>query len=392
MKRVCICLLAVFLLLSLTACRRRIDPDSDTALKETVFQPNPVPMEGQGQQIPSGPANPDNTKVELDPNGNRVDEQTPAQGGEVTPDAPEAPDKGAELTVTLDAQGGECSQETVKVHVGGTYGILPEPKRMGYRFQGWFLEAEGGDPISEITVVLKETDHTLYAHWTQKTEFILTFDPNGGRVSPYSAEKKAYTGSYYGRFPEPIREGYVFLGWFTEPDGGTQEMETDIVTAIDDFSLYAHWQYDPFAYWAFVLENTTQKVFTCQEVFVYLELAADGATQSYSPLLADIGAGNIAEKEEDGIVTDQWVLAKKPSKIIKIAEDMSNAEVIQTTVERRFPGCRVYVFPKEALDGSEAEQLYYKLRLAALCYPQYYWELDMEKVASELGVTGSIQE
>jgi hypothetical protein len=28
--------------------------------------------------------------------------------------------------------------------------------------------------------------------------------------------------------------------------------------------------------------------------------------------------------------------------------------------------------------------------LAAICYPEYYYELDMELIASELGVTGNI--
>lgn len=393
MRKILLFLLTVVLLCSMAACRRRIDPDADKIVYETVYQPNPVPMEGEGQQVPDNVVDPDdeNKKTEIDPSAPPVDETIAAEGGETTPDAPETPEPGEKITVTLDAAGGECDKDTVTVRVGSVYGVLPIPTKPGQTFQGWFREVEGGEPVNEVTVVLAETDHTLYAHWTTKTEFLLTFDPNGGRISPYSAEKKIYSGAVYGELPEPIREGYAFLGWFTEPEGGTKLQPTDMVTVIDDQTVYAHWEYDPLAYWEFVLENTTQKVFTCQEVSVYVELEANGTTIVYCPFVSDTGAKNIAKYEDDAFVTDAWVKEKKPNVIVKLTDNMGTAEATQTTVERRFPDTRVYVFPLEAVEGTEAQQLYYKLCLAALCYPEYYYEIDMDAVAAELGVTGIIQ-
>lgn len=392
MKKILLLLLAIVLVCSMAACRRRIDPDADKIVYETVYQPNPVPMEGEGQQVPDNVVDPDdeNKKTEIDPSAPPVDETIAAEGGETTPDAPETPELGEKITVTLDAAGGECDKDTVTVRVGGVYGVLPTPTKPGQTFQGWFREAEGGEPVNEVTVVLAETDHTLYAHWTTKTEFLLTFDPNGGRISPYSAEKKIYSGAVYGELPEPIREGYAFLGWFTEPEGGTKLQPTDMVTVIDDQTVYAHWEYDPLAYWEFVLENTTQKVFTCQEVSVYVELEANGTTIVYCPFVSDTGAKNIAKYEDDAFVTDAWVKEKKPNVIVKLTDNMGTAEATQTAVERRFPDARVYVFPVEAVEGTEAQQLYYKLCLAALCYPEYYYGIDMNAVAAELGVTGTI--
>ena len=128
---------------------------------------------------------PNDTQKENDPEGEAVDETIAAEGGETTPDAPEPAEKEPQITVTLNAMGGECPKETVKVNAGSVYGVLPAPTKAGQSFQGWFLEAEGGEPVNEITVVLAEEDHTLYAHWTAKTEFLLTFEPNGGRISPY---------------------------------------------------------------------------------------------------------------------------------------------------------------------------------------------------------------
>ena len=239
-------------------------------------------------------------------------------------------------------------------------------------------------------MVLKETDHTLYAHWTTKTEFLLTFDPNGGRISPYSAEKTIYSGSVYGELPEPMRSGYVFLGWFTQPENGEPIQPADMVTVIDDQTLYAHWEYSPMDYWSFVLQNTTQKIFDCQEMEVYLELEADQVTVPYAPLIEETGAKNIAREEDLDFVTDTWVQEKKPNVVVKITNSMATAEATQTAVETRFPNSKVYVFPLEAVEGSDAEQLYYKLRLAALCYPQYYYEIDMGTIAAELGVAGTI--
>ena len=391
MKKILLIFLGLALILSMPACRRRTSADSETVAYETVYQPQPVPMEGQGQQVPDPAMAPqtDDTTAKNDPEGRYVDETIGAQGGETIPDAPKAKEAGAEITVTLDAAGGECSRDTVSVRTGGVYGLLPTPTKPGQTFQGWFLQPEGGAPVNPVTVVLEETDHTLYAHWTVKTEFILTFDPNGGRISPYSAVKTVYSGDVYGSLPEPLRSGYAFLGWFAQPEGGEAVQPTDMVTLIDDQTLYAHWEYDPYAYWGFILENTTQRVYTCQEVSVYLELEANGSTMAYCPLISDTGSGNIARYEESGMVTDDWVREKKPDIIIKLTDSMATAEVVQTAMERRFPNSRVYVFPTTAVDGSEAEQLYYKLWLAAICYPEWYHGIDMAVVSAELGVEGA---
>lgn len=386
MKKVMLTALAFLLLLTMTGCRRRIIADAANTVCETVFQPTPVPMEGEGQQVPDTAAqNSGDTKTEMDPNGDHVDETMGAEGGETVENAEDA-QAGEKLTVTLDAMGGECSADSVTVRAGGVYGVLPTPRFPGQTFQGWFLKPEGGEPVNPVTVVLEEHDHTLYAHWTTKTEFLLTFDPNGGRISPYSAEKTVYSGDVYGQLPEPMRSGYTFLGWFNGPEDGEIVQPTDMVTVIDDTTLYAHWEYDPLSYWAFVLENTTQKVFTCQEISIYLELEAKGSTMVYCPLISDTGSKNIAQYADDAVVSDDWVKEKKPNVIIKLTDNMASASAAKTAMERRFPDSRIYVFPAQAVEGTEAEQLYWKLRLASLCYPEYYYEIDLSAVAVELGV------
>lgn len=388
MKKTVSLLLTVAIILSMTACRRRITADAGEIVYETVYQPQPVPMEEEGQHVPDSAmdAVSEDTKTELDTDGRRVDETVAAEGGETVENA-ESPQSGEEITVTLDAQGGECARDSITVRVGGVYGVLPPPTLAGQTFQGWFLKEEGGEPVNPVTVVLEKRDHTLYAHWTTKHEFLLTFDPNGGRISLYSAQKTIYSGEVYGELPTPMQSGYTFLGWFTEPENGAPILPSDMVTVLDDQTVYAHWEYSPMDYWAFVLKNTTQKIFDCQEMKAYLELEADGVTMAYAPLISEAGAQNIASGEADTPVVDRWVMEKKPNLIVKLTNNMAAAEAVKTAMERRFPGTRVYVFPAEAINGTDGEQLYYKLRFAALCYPAYYTEIDLSTVANELGVT-----
>ena len=383
-------LLILLAALPLAGCRRRIDPNGEGRVFETVSQPEPAPIEGEGQKIqdPDLPPNPEQTRKERDAQGNVVDETIAAQGGETVPQGPEAPETGREITVTLDPVGGNCAKETVRVRAGGVYGILPVPTKAGMNFQGWFRQESGGEPINEVTAVLSETDHTLYAHWSEKAELLLTFDPNGGRISPYSAEKKIYPGNPYGELPEPLRSGYRFCGWFTEPEGGQQVLSTDLATVTDDQTLFAQWEYSPYDYWTFYLKNTREKLYTCQEISGYLEGAAQGNAMSDSDLLRDAGIGNILP--EDGGVSDAWIQEKKPDVIVKLAENMGAAQAVKTAMELRFSGRRILVFPLEAVEGSPEEQLYYKLCLAEICYPPFFEDVDLNAVAQELGVTGSV--
>ncbi len=56
--------------------------------------------------------------------------------------------------------------------------------------------------------------------------------------------RKTYTYStdaVYGELPSPKREGLVFAGWFTEPDGEGVEITADTKIAATSYSLYSKW-------------------------------------------------------------------------------------------------------------------------------------------------------
>lgn len=143
--------------------------------------------------------------------------------------------------VRFDANGGKEAYEPKKVRYGDTYKEFPpEPTRIGYEFAGWFTEKDGGNdkPVKVDTKVT--ASHTLYAHWTAK-KYTVTFDANGGTVTPADAEMTVTYGNPYGKLPEPTRKGYTFVGWFTNPNGGTQVKADAEVTTAANRTLHAHW-------------------------------------------------------------------------------------------------------------------------------------------------------
>ncbi len=68
---------------------------------------------------------------------------------------------------------------------------------------------------------------------------IVTFDPQGGTVTPKKIEVKVH--HTYGELPVPGRSGYIFLGWYTEKTDGEKIDKDTEVTIEHDHTLYARW-------------------------------------------------------------------------------------------------------------------------------------------------------
>ncbi len=144
------------------------------------------------------------------------------------------------IIVIFDAQGGAVSPASKEVTAGSTYGELPVPTKPDSTFLGWFTEKAGGTEVTSSTKVTNTKSHTLYAHWA----FVVTvtFDPQGGVVSP--ASKEVTVGSTYGELPVPIKTNFVFVGWFTEKTGENIlniVISSTKVNNTKSHTLYAHW-------------------------------------------------------------------------------------------------------------------------------------------------------
>lgn len=143
--------------------------------------------------------------------------------------------------VTFDANGGLPETYSLQQITDTTYS-LPKvaPSREGYLFDGWWTERIDGARITANSRVTAKNAHTLYAHWSQRTDMVtVRFNPNGGTVSP---EEVTYNLNVtYGSLPVPTRIGHAFVGWHTSPIGGTEIIEASMVDKVVN-ELYAQWK------------------------------------------------------------------------------------------------------------------------------------------------------
>ena len=115
----------------------------------------------------------------------------------------------------------------------------PQQTRTGYGFDGWYTEANGGgDKVESATTVSITDDQTLYANWVAGA-ITVAFNATGG-ISTQTSKPVTFD-STYGELPTATRDGYTFIGWFTEEASGTEVTAGTKITNTNDHSLYAHW-------------------------------------------------------------------------------------------------------------------------------------------------------
>ena len=105
--------------------------------------------------------------------------------------------------------------------------------KTGYTFGGWDkADGTAWDYVNDTVT----GDIALYAKWIPNT-YKLTFNTNGGSdVTP----KNVTYGELFGELPVPVREGYVFMGWFDAQES-TQYDATTQLDKDEDLTLYAKW-------------------------------------------------------------------------------------------------------------------------------------------------------
>ena len=155
-------------------------------------------------------------------------------------DAPPAP---TEFTITVKTdENGTASASYAKAIVG-TEIILTATPNTGYHFKEWQVMS-GGMTIKDNKFIMPDTNVEIKAIFEEDappapTEFIVTFDGNGGTPSVGSMTT---TDRKLTSLPSASRSGsYSFYGWYTEKSGGTK-ITTDTVFHANA-TVYAHWTY-----------------------------------------------------------------------------------------------------------------------------------------------------
>ncbi|MDE5964826.1 MAG: InlB B-repeat-containing protein [Eubacterium sp.] len=144
-----------------------------------------------------------------------------------------------EYIMKFDPNGGECEIESMPVYYGQNYGELPVPTKPGYQFNGWYYNDTKINSSSSVPDFGETRERTVTAQWT-KIFINITFDGNGGTSN--AAPRNYSYGEAYTKLPTAYLNGYKFLGWFTEPEGGEEITVDSVVMFPYEGILYAHWE------------------------------------------------------------------------------------------------------------------------------------------------------
>ena len=140
-------------------------------------------------------------------------------------------------TIHFDANSGTGEMDDIQI-IANQQAPLPQNEftKNHYVFNGWNTKPDGTgtsyNNLDEITALNDKEEITLYAQWIGE-EIEITFDPNGGTVSP--DRKIVHYGENYGELPVPTRTGYGFSNWIS---GSTS---VDYQTRLLLYTLKASW-------------------------------------------------------------------------------------------------------------------------------------------------------
>ena len=147
-------------------------------------------------------------------------------------------------TVTVSNDGNGTASASHAKAAAGTEITLTATPQIGYHFKGWQVESPAGLVITNNKFTMPDGNVDVKAIFEKDappapTEFIVTFDGNGGTPSVGSmttTDRKLIS------LPSASRSGsYSFYGWYTEKSGGTK-ITTDTVFHANA-TVYAHWTY-----------------------------------------------------------------------------------------------------------------------------------------------------
>ena len=227
-------------------------------------------------------------------------------------------------TVTFNMNGVGKQVPVQTVLDGGTIEQPDDPSKAAYIFKGWYTEKEGGAEYDFSEPV--HSDITLYAHWGFDTAWInllvgmrreynktdkyqsdtytVSFEANGAARIASQIVKNGECVTYP---TEPTRDGYVFVGWYTDNIESNFENHYNFSAPVEtDFTLFAKWidvtdttdtDEDglPDSIEAFYGTDKTKIDTDMDELSDYIEIAI----LNLNPLMPDSDNNGIIDGEED---------------------------------------------------------------------------------------------
>ena len=179
----------------------------------------------------------------------------------------------------------------------------------------------------------KATDNSSqfwFSYGKHSGESVVSFDGNGGTSSV--ASMNVETGTAITSLPTATRSDYVFLGWFTAADGGTQVSSGMKIKA--DVTFYAHWEKEVVPYIAPDPDEDDPMDVGIANTYDGMIVDADGLPIGYINVKTTKAAGKGETKTSKVTVTIQ--MAGETKKVtIKGSVDVSTAEFSKAASDGR---------------------------------------------------------
>ena len=163
---------------------------------------------------------------------------------------------GFDYYITYDANGGEGAvpQQSCNSSNDVTLASGKDLHRSGFHLCGWDFNKDNlpekcqfrpSQTVSFSDLKVKEDGDkaVLFAIWQDK-HVRIAIDATGGTAYTNGVKVTSLTyvdGEKYGFLPDAVKQHYVFVGWFTQVEGGDPVTEDSTVDFATVKTLYAHW-------------------------------------------------------------------------------------------------------------------------------------------------------
>lgn len=263
-----------------------------------------------------------------------------------------------DITITFDAQGGECATTTAIIPINSALNDIPQPTYAGRRFLGWFTSPSGGTEVDGSTVFKQDT--TLYAQWEIVVRR-LTFDAGEGHIKG-TGKQSAELTIPHGESVEsaglvaPIAElnGQHFAGWYTEDD--------------KRFEVTIRYEEDT----AFTARYTDNNLYGC------LPIGIDGKPVAVRPYV--IKNGKWVRGNEHVYTASKWQITSCPSEYAYVPPEERVAHMPRIDGFAVYTGAKVsptlvnYFEAEVVLTGDTSGIAVGSYILRATPKPGYVWE------------------
>ncbi len=163
--------------------------------------------------------------------------------------------KGEDFRVSFETNGGADYVSDRIVAYGERIKNMPAtPKKPGFVFDGWYYR--DSNFFDSTKRILQHT--TLFAKWVMSPTVYLYADSRGGTLMPKQKLIENYEQSLpFKLYPEPIKEGYKFKGWFYDTLG-KDTFNFHIPMSADD-TMFAYWDKAKYHTLTFINYSNAQK-------------------------------------------------------------------------------------------------------------------------------------